>query len=132
MSAILLDLDHFKEINDTYGHERGDEVLAAVGALMRAELRGSDFAGRNGGEEFIVMLPDTDRAGAMRVAEHLRKAMHAVSLPGVTRSAPARSVSGSITMNSSPPLRPAKSAPRSSLRMSAPTAARTSSPRSWP
>jgi diguanylate cyclase (GGDEF)-like protein len=86
MSAILLDLDHFKTINDTYGHERGDEVLAAVGALMRTELRGADFAGRNGGEEFIVMLPDTDRAGAMRVAEHLRKAMHSLTLPGVTRA----------------------------------------------
>jgi diguanylate cyclase (GGDEF)-like protein len=89
MSAILLDLDHFKAINDTYGHERGDEVLAAVGALMRTELRGADFAGRNGGEEFIVMLPDTDRAGAMRVAEHLRKALHSLSLPGVTRAATA-------------------------------------------
>jgi diguanylate cyclase (GGDEF)-like protein len=86
MSAILLDLDHFKEINDTYGHERGDEVLAAVGAVLRTELRGGDFAGRNGGEEFIVMLPDTDRAGAMRVAEHLRSAMHALSLPGVKRA----------------------------------------------
>src|SRR3954468_18418161 len=52
---------------------------------MRTELRGADFAGRNGGEEFIVMLPDTDRAGALRVAEHLRTAMHSVSLPGVTR-----------------------------------------------
>jgi diguanylate cyclase (GGDEF)-like protein len=85
MSAILMDLDHFKQINDTFGHERGDEVLAAVGAIMRTELRGSDFAGRSGGEEFIVMLPDTDRAGAMRVAEHLRQAMHSLSLPGVTR-----------------------------------------------
>jgi diguanylate cyclase (GGDEF)-like protein len=85
MSAILLDLDNFKQINDTFGHERGDEVLAAVGAVMRTELRGGDFAGRNGGEEFIVMLPDTDRAGAMRVAEHLRAAMHTVKPPGVTR-----------------------------------------------
>ncbi len=85
MSTILMDLDHFKGINDTFGHERGDEVLAAVGALMRTELRGSDFAGRSGGEEFVVMLPDTDRAGAMRVAEHLRQAMHSLSLPGVTR-----------------------------------------------
>jgi diguanylate cyclase (GGDEF)-like protein len=85
MSAILMDLDHFKQINDTFGHERGDEVLAAVGAVMRTELRGSDFAGRSGGEEFIVMLPDTDRAGAMRVAEHLRQAMHSLSMPGVTR-----------------------------------------------
>jgi diguanylate cyclase (GGDEF)-like protein len=86
MSAILLDLDHFKEINDTFGHERGDEVLAALGALMRSELRGSDFAGRSGGEEFIVMLPDTDRSGAMRVAEHLRQAMHSLSVPGVSRA----------------------------------------------
>jgi diguanylate cyclase (GGDEF)-like protein len=86
MSAVLLDLDHFKQINDTFGHERGDEVLAAVGAVMRTELRGSDFAGRNGGEEFIVMLPDTDRAGAMRVAEHLRQALHGLKLPGVTRA----------------------------------------------
>jgi diguanylate cyclase (GGDEF)-like protein len=85
MSAILLDLDNFKQINDTFGHERGDEVLAAVGAVMRSELRGGDFAGRNGGEEFIVMLPDTDRAGAMRVAEHLRAAMHTLKPPGVTR-----------------------------------------------
>jgi diguanylate cyclase (GGDEF)-like protein len=85
MSAILMDLDHFKQINDTFGHERGDEVLAAVGAVMRSELRGSDFAGRSGGEEFIVMLPDTDRAGALRVAEHLRQAMHSLSMPGVTR-----------------------------------------------
>jgi diguanylate cyclase (GGDEF)-like protein len=85
MSAILLDLDHFKQINDTYGHERGDEVLAALGAVMRSKLRGSDFAGRSGGEEFIVLLPDTDRAGALRVAEHLRQAMHSLSLPGVTR-----------------------------------------------
>jgi diguanylate cyclase (GGDEF)-like protein len=85
MSTILLDLDHFKQINDTFGHERGDEVLAALGALMRSELRGSDFAGRSGGEEFIVMLPDTDRAGAMRVAEHLRQAMHSLSVPGVSR-----------------------------------------------
>ena len=86
MSAILLDLDHFKQINDTFGHERGDEVLAAVGALMRSELRGSDFAGRSGGEEFVVMLPDTDRAGALRVAEHLRQAMHSLSFPGVQRA----------------------------------------------
>src|SRR4029078_1399043 len=55
------------------------------GAVMRTELRGSDFAGRNGGEEFIVMLPDTDRPGAMGVAEHLREAMRSLSPRGVTR-----------------------------------------------
>ena len=85
MSAILFDLDHFKDINDTFGHERGDEVLAAVGALLRGELRTADFAGRNGGEEFIVLLPDTDRPGALRVAEHLRQTTHSLSLSGVSR-----------------------------------------------
>jgi diguanylate cyclase (GGDEF)-like protein len=83
MSAILLDLDHFKAINDTYGHERGDEVLAAVGALMRTELRGADFAGRNGGEEFVIFLPDTDRTGAVRLAEKLRSQMRGLTVRGV-------------------------------------------------
>ena len=60
LSAIVLDLDHFKQINDTFGHGRGDDVLAAVGAVLAETVRASDFVGRNGGEEFIVLLPDTD------------------------------------------------------------------------
>jgi diguanylate cyclase (GGDEF)-like protein len=51
----MLDLDHFKHINDTYGQGRGDDVLAAVGAALSGTVRGSDFVGRNGGEEFIAV-----------------------------------------------------------------------------
>jgi diguanylate cyclase (GGDEF)-like protein len=85
LSAIALDLDHFKEINDTYGHDRGDDVLAAVGAVLSQTVRASDFVGRNGGEEFIVLLPDTDTQTAARVAEKLRTEISNLSIPGVTR-----------------------------------------------
>jgi diguanylate cyclase (GGDEF)-like protein len=83
LSAIAIDLDHFKSINDTWGHERGDEVLAAFAVMLRSNLRGADFAARCGGEEFLVLLPDTDRTGAIRVAEHLRKATHDLAITGV-------------------------------------------------
>jgi diguanylate cyclase (GGDEF)-like protein len=81
LSVIFCDLDHFKRINDTFGHDRGDEVLAAVGALLRAEVRASDLPGRMGGEEFLVLLPDTDRTGAVEVAEKVRLALHGVKAP---------------------------------------------------
>ena len=63
-SLLMLDLDHFKDINDRFGHPVGDQVLAGVGAALRAAVRGSDFAGRNGGEEFCILLPDTGIEGA--------------------------------------------------------------------
>lgn len=72
LALIMFDLDHFKKVNDTYGHLCGDEVLAAVGQRMRTVLRGSDLKCRWGGEEFLVLLPDTDAKGAERVAEILR------------------------------------------------------------
>jgi diguanylate cyclase (GGDEF)-like protein len=75
LAALSIDLDHFKEINDQLGHPRGDEVLAAVGAALQAGLRDSDFAGRNGGEEFLVLCPATDRAGALLIAEKLRSSI---------------------------------------------------------
>jgi diguanylate cyclase (GGDEF)-like protein len=78
LSAIFLDLDHFKRINDTYGHDRGDEVLAAVGAALRSELRASDLAGRMGGEEFLILAPDTGRTGALEIAEKVRVALHGI------------------------------------------------------
>jgi diguanylate cyclase (GGDEF)-like protein len=85
LSALLLDLDHFKQINDNYGHGRGDEVLAAAAAAMRSAVRESDFVGRYGGEEFLILLPDTDNAGALRSAEVVRAAVAAVSVPNVDR-----------------------------------------------
>ncbi|MCA1679253.1 MAG: GGDEF domain-containing protein, partial [Actinobacteria bacterium] len=64
LAVVLFDLDHFKQINDVFGHEKGDEVLAAVAAVIESGVRGSDFAGRHGREEFILVLPDTDRDSA--------------------------------------------------------------------
>jgi diguanylate cyclase (GGDEF)-like protein len=86
LSAIVLDLDHFKQINDTFGHERGDDVLAAVGAVLSGTVRASDFVGRNGGEEFIMLLPDTDADRAVVVAEKIRAAIGEINVSGVQRA----------------------------------------------
>ena len=72
LSLIMFDLDHFKDINDRYGHLCGDAVLAAVGSRMNDVLRDSDLKCRYGGEEFMIVLPETPVAGAQRVAEILR------------------------------------------------------------
>jgi diguanylate cyclase (GGDEF)-like protein len=85
LSAIMLDLDHFKQINDRYGHGRGDEVLAAVGLAITESLRGSDFAGRFGGEEFLILLPDTTAPAALAVGERIRAAIATIALPGLDR-----------------------------------------------
>jgi diguanylate cyclase (GGDEF)-like protein len=73
LSVVMFDLDAFKAINDRFGHLGGDAVLAMVGARMKETLRGSDLKCRYGGEEFLVLLPDTPLAGARRVAEALRQ-----------------------------------------------------------
>jgi diguanylate cyclase (GGDEF)-like protein len=75
LSLLMFDLDNFKGINDRHGHLCGDAVLAAVGATMKAELRGSDLKCRYGGDEFMVILPDTPIAGARQVSENLRRAI---------------------------------------------------------
>ena len=75
VSAILLDLDHFKQINDRFGHGAGDDALAGVGDVLRSTLRASDFSGRYGGEEFLILLPDTDNEGALQTAEKVREAV---------------------------------------------------------
>jgi diguanylate cyclase (GGDEF)-like protein len=85
MSVVLFDIDHFKLINDTHGHDRGNEALAAVGALLREELRSSDLAGRMGGDEFVILLPDTDGGGALQLADKVRESMHRVRLRGLER-----------------------------------------------
>ena len=86
LGVVLFDLDHFKQVNDLFGHEKGDEVLSAVGVAVTSTLRTSDFAGRYGGEEFILLLPDTDGESAVIVAEKLRVALASVEVPGVPRS----------------------------------------------
>jgi diguanylate cyclase (GGDEF)-like protein len=85
LAALLLDLDHFKNINDTLGHDQGDEVLAATGAALRKAVRDSDFVGRYGGEEFLLLLPGTDKQGALEVAETVRKAIATIHVPSVNQ-----------------------------------------------
>jgi diguanylate cyclase (GGDEF)-like protein len=75
LTAVLFDLDHFKKINDTFGHPKGDEVLAAVGATLLSVMRESDFCGRYGGEEFVMLLPATDLKAGVQVAERVRAAI---------------------------------------------------------
>jgi diguanylate cyclase (GGDEF)-like protein len=79
---LLLDLDHFKQVNDQRGHAVGDQVLANVGAVLRGALRAGDFAGRNGGEEFAILLPDTEINPALVIAERVRSAVAEISLTG--------------------------------------------------
>lgn len=81
LGLLLLDLDHFKQLNDTHGHDAGDQALAAVGHALLSELRESDLPARSGGEEFAVLLPDTQLDGALAVAEQLRRAIAAIELP---------------------------------------------------
>ena len=73
LSVILLDLDRFKDINDTYGHITGDDVLDRIGALLRTRIRGADSAGRYGGDEFLIVLPNTDWTAAAMAAERVRQ-----------------------------------------------------------
>lgn len=81
---LLLDIDHFKRINDTHGHQAGDQVLCHVAEALRQTLRHGDLASRTGGEEFVVVCSDADDAGVMRLAERLRVAIaqQAVSRSG--------------------------------------------------
>lgn len=71
-ALIMLDIDHFKEVNDAFGHAAGDHVLVEAAGLLRRNLRGHDLCARWGGEEFLILLPDTDQIQAEAVAEKLR------------------------------------------------------------
>ena len=73
LSVVMIDLDHFKQVNDQYGHAMGDEVLRNVGRLLREEVRTTDVAARYGGEEMTLLLAHTDLAGAQTMAENLRQ-----------------------------------------------------------
>jgi diguanylate cyclase (GGDEF)-like protein len=83
LSAVMLDLDHFKRINDNFGHQIGDEALAAVGEVLRSGTRASDFVARYGGEEFLILLQDTDTESAVELAEKLRESMRQIQVPGL-------------------------------------------------
>lgn len=74
-ALMMLDIDHFKAVNDTHGHHAGDQVLCHVAAVLRARLRAQDLVGRYGGEEFMLLLPNTTLGGAAALAETLREVM---------------------------------------------------------
>ncbi|HEX5365026.1 MAG TPA: GGDEF domain-containing protein [Gallionella sp.] len=80
LALFMIDVDHFKLINDTHGHPAGDEVLRQISRLLEERLRGGDVLGRYGGEEFCVIAPDTDTAGALMLAESLRATIAATPL----------------------------------------------------
>jgi diguanylate cyclase len=79
-SLMMLDIDHFKSINDRHGHPAGDEVIRNVAAILRASLRADDVPGRYGGEEFGILLPDTSAVGAETIAERLRRRIEGTAL----------------------------------------------------
>lgn len=83
LAVVLADLDEFKEVNDAHGHAVGDEVLRVVAEVLRETLRESDVAGRWGGEEFLLLLPGADEEGAAQLAERVRVALAARSIPSV-------------------------------------------------
>ena len=76
--VLTVDIDYFKSVNDTYGHAAGDEVLKAVSQAMASRLRPYDKLFRTGGEEFTILMPETDLDGALRVAERLRETVEAL------------------------------------------------------
>lgn len=84
ISVIMSDLDHFKEINDEYGHVKGDEALRLVAQVARETLRLSDTIGRYGGEEFAVILPETGTEAARSIAERLRSEVNGITVPGTS------------------------------------------------
>jgi diguanylate cyclase (GGDEF)-like protein len=80
LAVLLADVDHFKKVNDTHGHLTGDEVLRALAAELRQAVRESDLVGRFGGEEFVILLPNTAPEEACRIAERLRRGASAVQV----------------------------------------------------
>lgn len=81
LTVIMLDLDNFKNINDTYGHQLGDEILKNLATLLTARIRGQDMAARYGGEEFLLILPETDIRGAVNLVEELMGGSNLITDP---------------------------------------------------
>lgn len=98
LSLLMLDLDDFKAINDTHGHPVGDEVLRRVAQVLRENVRDADLAARYGGEELVMMLPDTDQNGALVLAERIRQRITELTIPDAQGN-PIPSVTASIGLS---------------------------------
>lgn len=88
LSIVMFDVDHFKDVNDTYGHLVGDQVLAEIGRRLEDVVRMSDIKCRYGGDEFLIILPDTPMMGAQHVAESLLSTMSAIAIPAASAADP--------------------------------------------
>lgn len=102
-SVLLMDVDHFKKINDRHGHLVGDRVLSALGKKLNEKLRKTDLSGRYGGEEFAVVLPLTDQAGAITIAERLREGASEVMVLDEGKHVPITVSIGVATLVANPP-----------------------------
>lgn len=85
-TVIMIDIDHFKSINDNYGHAAGDHVLVSTAQILKGNLRDTDVLGRVGGEEFILLLPDTPKTNAEYVAERMREGLSAKAIKYVDQN----------------------------------------------
>jgi diguanylate cyclase (GGDEF)-like protein len=99
-SLLMVDLDHFKNINDMYGHAAGDEVLRRVASLGELVFRSSDLFARWGGEEFVCLLPRTDEWGAVLAAEKLRSAVEQLWIESGGKAIPVTASIGVSSVNS--------------------------------
>ena len=82
LSLILLDVDHFKDVNDSYGHQKGDEILVTFASILKKFCRANDIAARYGGEEFLMILPQSNAQGAFKIAERVREEIMKMSFVG--------------------------------------------------
>ena len=96
ISMLMVDIDHFKAINDNFGHLVGDKVIRAVADMLKSKVRGQDFVARLGGEEFAVLLPDTPAQGGFSVAEHIRKGIESGRIRTIDSNKPLGGVTVSI------------------------------------
>ena len=83
LSVAMVDIDHFKNVNDSYGHQTGDRVLKAIANQLFTNARDVDSVGRYGGEEFLILMPKTDKTGAVVYAERLRAAIESLPIEGL-------------------------------------------------
>jgi len=99
VSFLMLDIDFFKKINDTYGHLFGDKVIRAIAAALKAKVKGQDSVARMGGEEFAVILPDTPLEGAYAVAEHIRQVIEKGKIRALNKEPDKEEYVGGITIS---------------------------------
>ncbi len=100
-SLIIFDVDHFKNFNDSNGHLRGSETLKAIGAIMKSKFRSTDLLAKYGGDEFVIILPQTDKVGAYLAAERLRESVEKRVFPGA-ETQPQKKITISIGLASYP------------------------------